>query len=165
MHVMKFHVNDFRAVAVVLAVCAGGCTKPAKPLDPPEVVAKRLAKTEPTEQRVEAAQDLVRHGAAALPQIQTAIKQHARDEPEVVAPLIQAAMRAEDYQSLPELFDLMEHPDERIRGRAGAAVQRLMGADYGFRAKLSRAERSKIVAQIRSEYVVLKGRLEEVYGN
>ncbi len=134
-----------------------------KPLDPPEVVAQRLDSSPTKEGKVQAAQDLVRHGPAAREQIRAAISHYEDYEPEVVAPLAQAAMKSEDYQSLPVLLRMMEDEDANVRGRAGAAVQRIMGADYGFRANMPADERARIIAQIQSEIVLFRDRFPEVY--
>ena len=134
-------------------------------LDAPEVIAERLESSTTKEDKVEAARDLVRHGEAARPQIHAAFEQHTQEQPEVLAPLIQAVMKSGNYQSLPKLFKLMDHSDPLVRGRAGAAVKKLMGSDYGFRANMSPAQRSEVIARIRGQYEVLKGRFAEVYGH
>ena len=136
-----------------------------QPLDPPEEVAKRLETAKTTEEKVEAAQNLIRHGEVARTQIRFAIEQNTQAEPEVVAPLIQATVKSKDYHSLPTLIKLMESPDPVVRGRAGAAVQKLMGADYGFRAKMNSKERAKIIARIRAEHEFFKDRFAQVYGH
>jgi len=57
------------------------------------------------------------------------------------------AMRDED--SMPSLLRAMEDSDPLIRGRAGAAVQKIMKADYYFRAEDPPHRRAETLAEIR----------------
>ncbi len=57
-----------------------------------------------------------------------------------------------DEQSMPELLQAMEDPDPLIRGRAAAAVRKIMGADYYFRAEGSPARRKEVLAIIKRDW-------------
>ena len=57
------------------------------------------------------------------------------------------AMRDED--SMPCLLTAMEDEDPVIRGRAGAAVQKIMKADYYFRAEDPPKRRAEVLAEIK----------------
>ena len=135
-----------------------------EPLDPPAVLSQKL-ETAPPAQKVKAAQDFVRHGAAARTEVRAALEQHQRYEPEVVAPLLQATMKNRDYRSMPTLIELLEHEDPLVRGRAGAAVQKILGADFGYRANAPDEERRRIIEVIKSDYQQSVGRFSTVYGN
>ena len=74
-------------------------------------------------------------------------------------------MKNRDYRSMPSLLDLLEHEDSLVRGRAGAAVQKILGADFGFRANLPEDQRAKVIAVIRHDYELAKGRFSTVYGD
>lgn len=56
------------------------------------------------------------------------------------------ALRDED--SMPLLLKAMEDPDPLIRGRAGVAVQKIMKADYYFRAEDPPHRRAEVLAEI-----------------
>jgi len=139
--------------------------EPTEPLPPPEVVAEQLDTADSTEQRVQAARTFVRHGEAARQQVRTALEQHQRYEPEVVEPLVAATMKNRDYRSMPTLLELLEHEDPEVRGRAGAAIQKILGADFGYRANLPESERAKIVEFIRDDYEQALPQLQKHYGN
>ena len=57
------------------------------------------------------------------------------------------AMR--DEQSMPLLLEAMEDPDPLVRGRSGVAVQKIMKADYYFRANDPPERRRQALAKIR----------------
>lgn len=135
---------------------------PIEPLDPPGVLAQRL-ETAPPDQKVKAANDFVRHGEAARSEVRSALSQHQRHEPEVVAPLLQATMKNRDYRSMPTLLDLLEHEDPIVRGRAGAAIQKILGADLGFRANAPDEERTRVIKLIRQDYENGMSRMHEFY--
>jgi len=120
--------------------------------------------TAPTEvERSQAARDLVRHGEAAREEIHTALVRKQPEEPEVIAPLLQATMKVRDHRSLPTAIDLLDHPDPLVRGRAGAAVREILGADFGFRANDPPEKRAKVVAMIKADYANAHQRIGEFY--
>jgi hypothetical protein len=135
------------------------------PLDPPQVVAQRFNDSSAAEEKVRAARDFIRHGETARIEIRAALEQHSSLEPEVVAPLVQATGKTRDYRSMPTLLDLLEHPDPAVRGAAGTAVQKILGADFGFRANAPEAERAKLIKEMRHDYEVAGPRLREFYNN
>lgn len=116
--------------------------------------------------RAGGAQGLLELGKQARAQIRRAIEEYEDGEVEVLLPLIRAVQRAEAWRGLPRLFDLMESTDRRIRGRAGAAAQQLMGAAYGFAAGAAEPERAAVIARMREAYEIpsYQARLQEFYG-
>jgi len=50
---------------------------------------------------------------------------------------------------MPLLLAAMEDPDPLIRGRAGVAVQKIMKADYYFRAEDPPRRRAQVLAEIK----------------
>jgi hypothetical protein len=134
-------------------------------LDPPNVLAEQILENSPTEQRIRAAHDMVRHGSQARSEMHRVMSDLRTDDPEVMAATIEAAAAARCWQSLPRLFELMEHQDVRVRGKAGAAVGVIMGADYYFRAADPPEERAAKLALIKETYQHMNRRriLEQFY--
>ena len=63
--------------------------------------------------------------------------------------------RKEREESLPVLLKAMDDPDVLIRGRAGAAVQVIMGQDYQFRPDAPPEERKKCIDRITWDWKIL----------
>ena len=57
-----------------------------------------------------------------------------------------------DEESMPVLLRAMEDPDPVIRGRAAAAVRKIMGADYYFRAGDPPKRRKEVIATIKRDW-------------
>jgi len=146
-------------IVVVLAVYFW----PEDTPDPPEVLYQRIMESESVEVRAEAAEDMVWHGENARGVVGEALSRYESREPEVVVPLIQAVQKARDHKSIPQLFKLMEDPDPRIRGKAGAAVRKITGADYGFRAGDPPEKRAEVLRAIRETYAKFGSNLDEYY--
>ncbi|NQT38986.1 MAG: hypothetical protein HQ581_15925 [Planctomycetes bacterium] len=163
--------RDYVHYAIIaVAVVAVGATaawyfipEATESLDPPEVVAERLNEGVTVETKVEAARDLIRHGEMARVEVRTALAAHRRHEPEVIAPLLQATMKSRDHRSLPTVIELLEHPDPTVRGRAGSAVRKILGADFGFRANDPIEKRQEIIAKIRADFVHSGPRIQQFY--
>ena len=134
-----------------------------EPLPPPAEVAQTLDNSSQTEQQVAAANQFVRHGPAARQEVRTALNQHQRYDPEVVEPLVQASMKNRDYRSMPTLMELLNHEDVMVRGRAGAAVTKILGVDVGYRAEMPEPERKKMIEAIRMTYENSLPQLREHY--
>jgi hypothetical protein len=134
-------------------------------LDPPDVLRERVVQGPTVEVRAEAASDLVRHDEAAHVQseVHSAVAEYHGTEPEVLVPLARAVAKQRDWRSLPRMFDLMEHPDPKVRGKAGAAVKVICGADYGFRAEDPPAKRQEALRRIRAIQATMVPKLEEFY--
>ncbi len=132
-------------------------------LDPPQVLEEQVLDASTTEQKVQAARQLVRHGPQASPQIGRLLQEYRDDEPEVMVPLLEAAGKARRWQDLPRLFELMEHSDPRIRGKAGAAARTIMGADYGFRATDPPQKRAEDLARMKAIYREMLPDLQQFY--
>ncbi len=150
--------NTAYFIVIGIGVIAGLvtlCVKvwPEEEIEPPRVLAEQILQSEtPVEQRAAAARKMVIHGSAARPEIRRVVENYKGDDPEVIIPLVQATAKANNYQSIPRLFDLMEHPNVRIRGKAGAAVRKMMGADYGFRAADPKSKRDEKLKMMKRAY-------------
>jgi hypothetical protein len=163
-------------VGVFLFVCVIAYVAwPRQEMEPPEVLQEQIISGDSDEEKIAAAQKLIKHGRKARPQVRKTIEsvqqQIAKVEKpkdtqvRLVAPLMQAAVSSGDWQSIPRLFDLMEHPDPRIRGRAGAAAQELLGADYYWRANDPPDKRKRLLNLMRDQYERMQGDLREHYDN
>ena len=64
-------------------------------------------------------------------------------DPDVRATAAQALGDMQDFVSVPELLRLCDDPSPLVRGRAGAAVCNILGADFPFQADMPAAERPK----------------------
>ncbi|MCA9270017.1 MAG: hypothetical protein KDA41_16160 [Planctomycetales bacterium] len=162
-HLYWAFIGGGAVVIGVLVAWMAGAFQQEKPLPPVPVVIERLNKPASAEQQVGAAKDLIRHGAKARTEVRAALANHAKYEPEVMAPLLQATMKNRDYQSMPVLLDLLDHPDPLVRGRAAAAAQQILGGRINYRANDAPEVRAKAAAEIRRQYEELKPRLVEFY--
>lgn len=139
------------------------CFWPGERLDPPEVLEDRILNSPSVEEQAAAARDMVRHGQGARTEVGRVLTKYEGNHPDVMVPLLQAAMKARTWRSLPRLFQLMEDPDPRIRGKAGAAARKIMGADYYFRADDPPAERAAALARMKAIYEQMKPDLPGFY--
>ena len=80
----------------------------------------------------------------------TGLLDDARETPEVRAAAARSLGRMRIWAAMPSLINALEDPNPTVRGRAGAAVRRILGVDFGFRANASLADRARAVAEIRS---------------
>ena len=136
---------------------------PEDRLDPPEVLEDRILNSPSVEEQAAAARDMVRHGRRARAEVGRVLAKYEGNNPDVMVPLLQAAMKARTWRSLPRLFQLMEDPDPRIRGKAGAAARKIMGADYYFRADDPPKERAEALARMKAIYEHMKPDLNGFY--
>ena len=73
-----------------------------------------------------------------------------QDQPvESRAAAIEALGLTEDWSSIPVLLEICDDPNPLIRGRAGVALQRIIGADYQFRADDPPNKRQKAIETMR----------------
>jgi HEAT repeat protein len=62
-----------------------------------------------------------------------------------------------DEASMGDLLTALEDPDPLVRGRAGVAIQRILGADYFFRAEDPVERRRECIENIKSDWALLQG--------
>lgn len=122
---------------------------------PVEQLAQQLADTastapDQTDSKIAAVERLSRGGAEARPVLTQTLQQDA--SPRVRAEAAAALGVVGQIESMPELLTAMEDPDPLVRARAGAAVRRIMGANFYFRAEADPAERRRVIEVIRKEY-------------
>ena len=72
----------------------------------------------------------------------------ARQPREVRATAARSLGRMHCWEAMPQLVAALEDPDPRVRGQAGSAIRKILGVDFGFRAK--DPDRQKAVAKIRA---------------
>jgi len=157
---------QYLALAVgvlILAVILAVSFWPKGVPDPPEVLEERIVSGESVEQRAQAARDMIYHGEEARGYAGEALSRYERSEPEVLVPLVQSVQKARDWRSIPRLFELMEHPDPLIRGKAGAAASKIMGADYFFRANDPPEKRAEALALMKTIYGNMGSELQRCY--
>ncbi len=70
-----------------------------------------------------------------------------------------------DVESMPALLDAMEDADALVRGRAGAAVQKILGADFFFRADDPPDKRADTLARIRAHWEAWQEKASESSAN
>lgn len=138
---------------------------PQSTLPAPRDLQQQVAAEAPTETKVHAARNLIRHGRAARTEVRQSLERHESQPPAVVVPLLQATAKNRDHRSLPTLVQLLEHPDSEVRGQAGVAVRKILGADFGFRANDPPDKRAKAVAHIKRDLEVAGPRIAEFYGD
>ena len=152
------------AMAATMAVVIAYCYVPSdERLDSPAVLEEKVLHGDTTEEQVQAARDMIRHGEAARVQIRRALTEYQGDAAEVKAPLLMATMKTKDWRSMPKVFKMMEDPDPLVRGRAGAAAREIMGGDCFFRANDPPEKRAKIIELMKEEYQIMLPRYHEYY--
>ena len=60
--------------------------------------------------------------------------------------------RLQSWNAMPALVDALEDPEPMVRGRAGSAVRKILGVDFGFRAEAPVRRRRAAVARIRNSW-------------
>lgn len=82
----------------------------------------------------------------------TSSVEHARQTSQTRAAAAARLGQIGDEQSIPALLRAMEDPDPVVRGRAGAAVRKIMKADYRFRAADPPERRTEVLANIKRDW-------------
>jgi hypothetical protein len=132
-------------------------------LDPPAVLQQRVLESNSVEVQSQAARDMLRHDEQARPEARRMLAEYRGSETAVLVPLVEGVQKQRDWRSLPRLFELLEHPDARVRGKAGAAAREIMGADYGFRAEDPPEVRFEAIQRMRLIHKTLVPQLERFY--
>ena len=120
---------------------------------PEELVRVALESPDPAQQE-KAAVELAELGRPALKHLQRLLAESQSNH--VRAAVIQGLAFQRDYDSMPALLDAMADPSLVVRGRAGAAVQRLLGLKFGFDADGPPDEREKIIMAVRKQWESLR---------
>ena len=119
-------------------------------LGPPEALAEEALQAPTLKQRESAALRMVRIGKPAVPHLNRVLVESKT--PEVRAACIQGLATHWYYEGMPALLDALEDDSPLVRGRAGAAVEKMLGADFGFRYNDPPEQRAKIVDTLRQEW-------------
>jgi hypothetical protein len=135
------------------------------PLPSTEVIVQQLETGKTSEEKVAAVKQLIRHGKKARMQVRKALTVHRNDEPRVIMTLLQATRETRDYRSVPTAIELLEHPDPYVRGQANSAVCKIIGAEFGFQAKVDPKQQTAIIKMMKDDYEAGLPRLQEFYAD
>jgi HEAT repeat protein len=115
-----------------------------------DLTAKALDPAAAPADRERAALDLAKKG----PEGKEALKRLLRTAPDpaVKASAVSGLVEAGAWDCVPLLLDALDDPSEAVRARAGAAVARFVGKDYGFKASAPPDERRAVARAARAEY-------------
>lgn len=149
--------------AITVLIVLGVSFWPSGGPPAPEEIVEQIETSPQVEQRAAAARQMVYHAPTARREVRQMLDKCDTTEPKVVVPLIEATMKSRDWRSVPRLFELMEHEDVRIRGKAGAAARVIMGADYFFRANDPPEKRAEKLALMRQSYQRMIPEFARVY--
>lgn len=148
-------VERHHQIAFLVAACLAGAAVLAWLYWPraqhratPEQLAEQALSAENPIAQARATTELRTRGAA--PQLREVMAQ-TRDA-EVRATAAQALGDLEDFQSVPELLTLCDDASPLVRGRAGAALCSILGADFPFAADLPPDKRTRVTDAMRKMY-------------
>jgi hypothetical protein len=120
----------------------------------PQALARQALEGATPQAREAAAVKLAALGERAH-DLQVRVLNESRD-PNVRAAMIQGLAAQWEYGSMPAFLDAMNDESPLVRGRAGAAVQRMLGADFGFQYDDPPEKRKALIAGLRKEWEFLK---------
>ncbi len=127
----------------------------------PEVLAEQALGGSSPEAREKAAVQL----ATQVTDSRNLLRQvfHQSEAPPVRAACISGMAGNWDYHSMDDLLAALEDESPLVRGRAGAAVQQMLGIHFYFRAQDPPDKRAVAVKKMRAawEYMRTSGKLEE----
>lgn len=138
------------AGAVLVLPSILGCQRPPSP---EELARQALEASSPGDQEV-AAVRLAELGAEAKEHLQQVLAES--QSPAVRAACIRGLAAQRDYDSMPAFLDALDDESELVRGRAGVAVQELLGADFGYRHNAPPKQRKAKIKQLRQEWERVK---------
>ena len=130
-------------------------------IPPPEVLAKQALTLPDAGDRELAVVRLSASGESVSPQLRQIYQQS--ESPNVRAAALSGLAKQEDYVDMETLLAALEDESPRVRGRAGAALQRMLGLDFYFRAMDPPEKRQAAINRIRAAWGRMQstGRLEE----
>lgn len=141
------------ALAVLLAILGWRFLPGRRPPSPEELARQALEAPTPGEREV-AAVRLAQLGKEAKGQLQRVL---AESQSAAVRAACIGGLAAQwDYQSMPVFLDALDDPSAVVRGRAGVAVQRFLGADFGFRHDDPPKKRQAVVKILKREWERVK---------
>lgn len=119
-------------------------------LPPAAKLAEQALIASTAEAREKAALDLARYGPGSEPHMRRVLAES--QQPSVKAAVIQGLASLGDWESMPQLIDVLDDPDAQVQGRAEAAVTTLLGKDFFFRPAGEPLDREGAVRAARAEY-------------
>jgi hypothetical protein len=121
-------------------------------VSPEELVQEALNSDSPTHVRQQAVYQLT--AQREVPELRRVLREGRTPEVKVAA--VQGLARAQDIESGPRMFDLLNDPDAMVRGQAGAAITAMLGEDYNYSAEDPPQKRQAIAASMRKRFEQLK---------
>ena len=115
-------------------------------------VLKQAAISDPRPEVKEAAVRALDNYAEAAAPVMIEVFDKKETHPEAKALAADSLGKNRVWEAMPKLVDALEDPSPVVRGRAYAAVRKILGLDYGFRAEADESVRKPIVARIRSDW-------------
>ncbi len=125
---------------------------PPAPLPPKsaEHLAQESLEAPTSDEQEAAAVRLAELGRPAREHLQRVLSES--QSPQVRAACIRALAAQWDYDSMPEFLDALNDESELVRARAGAAVERMMSIDAGYRSEDSPQRRAAAVKHFRERW-------------
>jgi HEAT repeat protein len=119
---------------------------------PEELVQEALNGDAPPHVRQQAVYQLT--AQREVPELRRVLKEGRTPDLKVAA--VQGLARAQDIESGPRMFDLLNDPDPMVRGQAGAALTAMLGEEYFYSAEDPPQKRRAIEATMRKRFEQLK---------
>jgi hypothetical protein len=129
--------------------------EPDRPLPPPAVKVVESAVQDPRPAVQVAAIQILEASTPPAPEdpaVPNIVLQAflAEKAPQTRAAAAEALGKFQHWQAMEGLVDALEDESVEVRNSAGMAIRRILGLDYGFRAKAPLEERQAAIARIRS---------------
>lgn len=75
---------------------------------------------------------------------------------EAKAAAISGLAECRDFESMPQLLDLLDDPSDNLRRRAASASMLILGRNYPYDAAAAASARAPVIALMRKEYQAMK---------
>ena len=119
-----------------------------------EELAQQALQADSRQKRERAAVQLASRGEESIVHLRQVLS--TSESPQVRAACVEGLGRQWDYDSIEELFAALEDPSPLVRGRAGAALMRMLGRQRDFRADAPPEERQHFIRLLRGDWEEMK---------
>lgn len=135
---------------LVLVVYGRRCFSGSEASGSPDELARLSLEAASPEEQEEAAAQLAQLGEPAREHLRRVLQQS--QVAEVRAVCLQGLGAMFDYDSMDLMIRMLGDRSVLVRGRAGAAVARMLGRDYFFRANAPPAQRAKAASKMKKDW-------------